>query len=255
MWLCCRSVNYITSSNWLGILFNVWLQESCYVYTGLMQAQYKSTSAPQSIYQVLSSSLIAIHLKIVLVWQYLQLGFPTNTPWSSAVALLQQCIALPWLPPVSTCYNSPMYLLHHHAWSWLHRPRFQRELSCCEAVCATPGPTSSTTFHGKKKPAHCTVHAQPNQSVFSYLIRSDFRSETVVFRENSDVVSLFVNCDVDSSEWVMVRTMWRVRAKGVRGMMALGLVGLVLLTYQGGLQEDEGNTAWHHGLVQCVLVK
>ena len=37
--------------------------------------------------------------------------------------------------------------------------------------------------------------------------------------------------------------MWRVRAKGVRGLVALGLVGLVLLTYQGGLQEDEGNTA------------
>ena len=49
--------------------------------------------------------------------------------------------------------------------------------------------------------------------------------------------------------------MWRVRAKGVRVLMALGLVGLVLHTYQGGLQEDEGKTALHYGLVQCVLVK
>ena len=37
-----------------------------------------------------------------------------------------------------------------------------------------------------------------------------------------------------------VRVLMALRAKGVRVLMALGLVGLVLHTYQGGLQEDEG---------------
>ena len=52
-----------------------------------------------------------------------------------------------------------------------------------------------------------------------------------------------------------VRIMWRVRAKGVRGLVALGVVFCIFLTYQGGLQEDEGNTALHHHFVQWVLGK